>query len=179
MDLLNIFIKAEYTDILIGYSGCIFIVLWLSSWSIPNYLRSLRFCLYRHPTKLIKQNPVSCPLESYILISCVLQKDLELILELLAYLGAHKLISTVLSLLKIFLELFRDCLGVNLYTVPPLKKSRVLPQIVLDQTTKGLAPTRKVSLLAEGTTSEIGPVWLWVTGADALARLLCHLVGQT
>lgn len=38
------------------------------------------------------------------------------------------------------------------------KKSYMLPQIVLDQTTKGLAPTQKVSLSAEGTNSEVGAI---------------------
>lgn len=93
-------------------------------------------------------------------IMCLTKRLWELILELPAFLGTHKLISTVLSLLKIFLELFRDChWGQFTYSTSP-KKACVLPQIVLDQTTKDLAPTWKVSLSAKGTTTEVGAVWL-------------------
>ena len=51
----------------------------IRNWAVVTlyYLRSVMFCLNKHPTKLRKQSLVSCPLESSSLIFWVLQKDFK------------------------------------------------------------------------------------------------------
>ena len=51
----------------------------IRNWAVVilDYLRSVMFCLNKHPTKLRKQSLVSCPLESSSLIFWVLQKDFK------------------------------------------------------------------------------------------------------
>lgn len=156
-------IQQNEADILIGYIRCIFRGESLSNWSIPDYLRSLRFCLIKHLTKLIKQCPVSCPLESYSLILWVLTKRAgELILELLSFLWATNLFQQCCPCLKYFWNSLEIAFIVNLREAPPLNNP-VLFTYYTNSTTVGhkrLFSNIEVNLSATGTTAEVPSVWL-------------------